>query len=86
MYLLLSELVGARVGLAALDKQTHDELAQFIDRLYNLDVAVGEAKALYLTDREAGRGALAKLHQKTSVFDDRLLEGVATLGAFHQRA
>ena len=64
MYLLLSELVGARVGLAALDKQTHDELAQFIDRLYNLDVAVGEAKALYLTDREAGRGALAKLHQK----------------------
>ena len=66
MHLLLSELVGARVGLAALDKQTHDELAQFSDRLYNLDVAVGEAKALYLTDREAGRGALAKLHQNLS--------------------
>ena len=51
---LLGEIVGARVVLAALSPGMHDLLSPLIDRLYDLDVHMGEAKRTFEEDRAKG--------------------------------
>lgn len=79
MNTLLSELVGSRVILAALDENIHSTLSPLVEKLYALDVQVGEAKALYVSSPNQGLEALAKLHSASLKFDDELLETVTNL-------
>ncbi len=82
IHLILSDIVGARVVLAALHEPTHAELSPLIDRLYSLDVDMGEAKTRFLKDKPAGLAALAKLHSEAVIYDCDLLEAVTALSAF----
>lgn len=76
---ILSQLVGARVVLTALSPQVHTTLSPLIQKLYALDVEVGNAKALYSESREQGIVALGRLHQASQLFDDELLKAVTSL-------
>jgi hypothetical protein len=76
---ILSELVGSRVILAALDEKIHSSLSPLVKKLYSLDVQVGEATVLYASSPEEGLKALAKLHRVSLEFDDELLEAVTNL-------
>jgi hypothetical protein len=70
----LAEIMSSRVVLAALDKSTHERLSEFADRLYQMDVEFSEAALLFQNSSEAGIVALAKLHEKTLLFDKEFLE------------
>jgi len=80
IHLILSELVGSRVILAALDNNTHSVLSPLMDKLYQLDVQVGDAKALYATSTKEGLDALGRLHGASLQFDKELLKAVTNLG------
>ena len=77
-----SQLVRARVVLAALSAPVHTQLSPLIQKLYDLDVKVGDAKALYSESNERGIKALGSLHQATQIFDDELLNTVTSLSQF----
>ena len=79
MHLILSDLVGTRVVVAALDDSIHTSLSPLAGKLYELDVTIGKAKALYANSREKGIKALAELHDETLRFDKELLKAVTTL-------
>lgn len=79
MHIILSELVGSRVILAALDEDIHTVLSPVADRLYELDVRVANAKALYNTSKIDGIVALGVLHKESVQFDDELLRAVTNL-------
>jgi hypothetical protein len=76
IHLLLSDIVAARVALAALSPSVHSQIGQFIDRLYDLDVRMGQAKAVFAEDRDRGILEIAKLHTASGRLDDDLLEAV----------
>lgn len=79
MHELLSQIVGARVVLAAIDARIHEKIAPFADELYELDVAVSRAKSLFQTDPAEGVAALAAVHQATMEFDDNLIDAVGKI-------
>lgn len=79
IHLLLSEIVGARVVLAALSPNVHDQLSHLVDRLYDLDVRMGEAKSALSEDPERGTAALANIHSAAGKLEDDLLRTVAEL-------
>jgi hypothetical protein len=81
IHLLLSEIVGARVVLAALSPAMHGRLTPLIDELYNTDVEMGEAERLFREDPEKGLAALATLHAASGKLDAELLAAVAEMGA-----
>lgn len=79
IHLLLSDIVGARVVLAALSPTVHGQLSQLIDRLYGLDVDMGEVKSLLAQDRSRGLAALSQIHEASGKLDDQLLDAVTKL-------
>ncbi len=79
IHLLFSDLVAARVVLAALSPAVHDQMSPLIDQLYGLDVNMGEAKCLFEEDHQRALVALAKLHTAARKLDDALLEAVTNL-------
>jgi hypothetical protein len=79
IHLLLSDIVGARVVLAALSPRVHEQLSHLIDRLYGLDVGMGEAKSLFAQDKARALVALAEIHKASRSLDDQLLEAVKKL-------
>lgn len=49
MRLLMSELVGSQVSLAALNKDMFETLNNYAKQLYDLDICVGEARDLFVS-------------------------------------
>jgi hypothetical protein len=79
IHVLLSDIVGARVILAALSPRVHGQLSHLTDRLYGLDVDMGEAKALFGQNKPQALVKLANLHEAAGRLDDQLLEVVTKL-------
>lgn len=79
MHQVLTNLVGDRVILAALDKNTHSHLSPLADKLYSLDAEIGLAMALWRRNPSEGIKALSLFHQQASEFDDELLRCVTNL-------
>lgn len=79
MHATLSQIVGARVLLAAFSADTHRLLSDLIEDLYAMDVEVGHAKALLATDRQAGLAALAGLSPRSKHYARRLVAELASL-------
>jgi hypothetical protein len=79
IHLLLSEIVGARVVLSALSKSVHDQISPLINKLYQLDAEMGNAKRICLKTPEEGIHKLAILYNTSREFDDQLLEAVSSL-------
>jgi hypothetical protein len=79
IHVLLGDIVGARVVLASLSPSVHNQIGPFIDRLYDLDVKMGEAKSAFAQDRERGLLEVAKLHTASGKLDDDLLDAVAAI-------
>ncbi len=70
IHALLGQIVSARVVLAALSPTMHDRLGPLIDKLYDLDVRMGEAKRVFGEEPERGLTALSALHKASGDLDD----------------
>jgi hypothetical protein len=79
IHLLLTNIVGARVVLAALSPSVHGQLSPLLARLYDIDVRMGEAKALFGEDMKGGLAALTKIHAASVELDDQLLKEITRL-------
>jgi hypothetical protein len=76
---LLSKLVGARVALAALNPAAHDTLSPLLERLYDLDIAAGLARASFSRSPTEGCAAWAALYDQSWEFDRAFLRTVVSL-------
>ena len=79
IHLLLTNIVGARAVLAALSPSVHGQLSPLLARLYDIDVRMGEAKALFGEDMKGGLAALTKIHAASVELDDQLLKEITRL-------
>lgn len=79
MHKTLSQIVGARVLLAALNADLHASLAILIEDLYALDVDVGKAKALLSGNRQACIDALAAISPRSKAYARRLVIELSSL-------
>jgi hypothetical protein len=77
MHQILSELVGARAVLVALDTELHSQLTPLVLELYQLDVEVGMAKSKFASSPADALAALATLHPISQAYDENLIGAVA---------
>jgi hypothetical protein len=71
---VLSEIVAARVNLAALSKDMHDRVAHLVDEFYGRDGAVGRQLKLLPTEPDDAIRALAEIHDETHRYDKKLTQ------------
>jgi len=80
MQTLFPDIVGSRVILAALSKETHDLMSPLVLKLYAFDVRVAEGAASFRKSPADGIKALAACHDDCLQFDLVLLEEVTRIG------
>jgi len=80
MQSLFPDIVGSRIALAALTKETHNLISPLIEQLYDFDVRIAKAAALYRESASAGVRALVEYHDKCLQFDRLLLDEVIKIG------
>jgi hypothetical protein len=80
MQTLFPDIVGSRVILAALSKETHDLVSPLVLQLYAFDVRVAEGAALFRRSPADGIKVLATCHDDCLQFDRVLLDEVTRIG------
>lgn len=76
---LFPDIVGSRVVLAALSRETHEQVSPLVNQLYVFDVRIGKAAALYRNSMPEGIKALAACHHDCLQFDKVLLDEVTKI-------
>jgi hypothetical protein len=84
MQVLLPEIVGARILVAALDKDIHAQMGPIIERLYELDEELASRSALFKSSPQEGIKALAECKDIQAQLVTDLLERATELIGLEQ--
>jgi len=76
---LFPTIVGARIVLAALNENMHQQMTPFVKELYSLDRELAEASVLFRRSRDEGLKAVEACYQHAHVYDKMLLEQVSRI-------
>lgn len=82
---IFPDIVGARVIVAALNRQVHAEITPFVRGLYSLDEEVAKARILFKQMPEKGTDQLVNCLDRTIKFDGELLERVTDIGGLRRK-
>jgi len=79
MKTLFPDIVGSRIAVAALNRETHTKMTPLVNELYSLDAQVAKATMTFKDSQEGGCKALADCYGKSRQFNDEFLEKVTEI-------
>ncbi len=69
---LFPDLSGARIGLAALDIKSHNQISGLIERLYEIDAELAKIYSGFVEDPETVKGEISRYFDISLSFDKQL--------------